>query len=434
MKIDIFKEKYLDLLIINNTSISYFKITQEKTKIKVLKSERVEAKIFSQGVFYFTNLEPALQVILKKHKLTELGIILNLPNIIFQKINLAGTTGVKEALFNYLKTNFPLPIEKYSLFYKQEKYKSLPTLSTFNVFLISREIIDSLLAVIEKYGLIPIFISPSVEIFFQYLLNKTLLDFNEEYLIFLLEENNLLAFLIRNLRLEKVILEEYDPEKINLDLLISRIYDFLKSELKPTTKIIFFMEKKDFPEIVQQKIFFPAPTINVFLEGGYFAFNNVLAGKQIIDFSPLKNYTAYFLNRVPSIVVFLFIYLFILSFLISISFFVFQNIFTKESRKLASQIPSLSFKENLQNQLEILKKIASELKPDLFFKFSSLEKIKNLPGFESLNFSSQGMVFSLKVEDKEAEKIKFQISRDFPNSKLIEESTMENKVLLKYSF
>jgi hypothetical protein len=434
MKIDIFKEKYLDLLIINNTSISYFKITQEKTKIKVLISERVETKIFSQGVFYFTNLEPALQVILKKHKLTELGIILNLPNIIFQRINLAGTTGVKEALFNYLKTNFPLPIEKYSLFYKQEKYKALPTLSTFNVFLISKEVIDSLLAVIEKYDLIPIFISPSVEIFFQYLLNKALLDFNEEYLIFLLEENNLLAFLIRNLRLEKVILEEYDPEKINLDLLISRIYDFLKSELKPTTKIIFFMEKKDFPEIVQQKIFFPAPTINVFLEGGYFAFNNVLAEKQIIDFSPLKNYTAYFLNRVPSIVVFLSIYLFILSFLISISFFVFQNIFTKESRKLASQIPSLSFKENLQNQLEILKKIASELKPDLFFKFSSLEKIKNLPGFESLNFSSQGMVFSLKVEDKEAEKIKFQISRDFPNSKLIEESTMENKVLLKYSF
>jgi hypothetical protein len=434
MKIDIFKEKYLDLLIINNTSISYFKITQEKTKIKVLKSEKVEAKIFSQGVFYFTNLEPALQVILKKHKLTELGIILNLPNIIFQKINLAGTTGVKEALFNYLKTNFPLPIEKYSLFYKQEKYKALPTLSTFNVFLISKEVIDSLLAVIEKYDLIPIFISPSVEIFFQYLLNKALLDFNEEYLIFLLEENTLLAFLISNLRLERVILEEYNPGKIDLDLLISRIYDFLKSELKPTTKIIFFMEKKDFSEIVQQKIFFPAPTINVFLEGGYFAFNNVLAEKQIIDFSPLKNYTAYFLNRVPSIVVFLSIYLFILSFLISISFFVFQNIFTKESRKLASQIPSLSFKENLQNQLEILKKIASELKPDLFFKFSSLEKIKNLPGFESLNFSSQGMVFSLKVEDKEAEKIKFQISRDFPNSKLIEESTMENKVLLKYSF
>jgi len=434
MKIDIFKEKYFDLLIINSRGLSYFKITQEKTKIKILKSERVEARIFSQGVFYFTNLEPALQVILKKHKLTELGIILNLPNIIFQRITLAGATGAKEALLNYLKTNFPLPIEKYSLFYKQEKYKALSTLSTFNVFLISKEIIESLLAVIEKYGLIPIFISPSVEIFFQYLLHKTILDFNEEYLVFLLEENTLLAFLIRNLRLEKVILEEYDPEKINLDLLISRIYDFLKPELKTTTKIIFFMEKRDFPEIVQQKMFFPSPTINVFLEGGYFAFNNVLAEKQIIDFSPLKNYTAYFLNRLPSIIIFLSIYLLILLFLISVSFFVFQNIFKKEGKKLASEIKTISPKEDIMSQLENFKKIISEINPDLFSKFSSLKKIKNLPGFESLTFSSQGTIFSLRVENKDVEKIKFQISQEFPNSKLIEESTMENKVLLKYSF
>jgi hypothetical protein len=434
MKIDIFKEKYFDLLIINSRSLGYFKITQEKTKIKILKSERVEAKIFSQGVFYFTNLEPALQVILKKHKLTELGIILNLPNIIFQRITLAGTTGVKEALLNYLKTNFPLPIEKYSLFYKQEKYKALPTLSTFNVFLISKEIIDSLLAVIEKYGLIPIFISPSVEIFFQYLLHKTILDFNEEYLIFLLEENTLLAFLIRNLRLEKVILEEYNPAKINLDLLISRIYDFLKPELKSTTKIIFFTEKKDFPEIVQQKMFFPSPPINVFLEGGYFAFMNVFAEKQIIDFSPLKNYTAYFLNRLPSIIIFLSVYLFILLFLISISFFSFQSIFKKEIKKLSAEIKTISSKEDVQAQLENLKKITSELNQNLFFKFSSLKKIKNLPGFESLNFSSGGFVFSLRVENKNVEKIKFQISREFPNSKLIEETVMENKVLLKYSF
>jgi hypothetical protein len=434
MRIDFFKEKYFDLLIINSSGLSYFKITQEKTKIKIIKSEKVETKIFSQGVFYFNNLEPALQVILKKHKLTELGIILNLPNIIFQRITLAGTTGVKEALLNYLKTNFPLPIEKYSLFYKKEKYKALPTLSTFNVFLISKEIIDSLLSVIEKYGLIPIFISPSIEIFFQYLLHKTILDFNEEYLIFLLEENTLLAFLVRNLRLEKVILEEYNPEKINLDLIISRIYDFIKHELKPATKIIFFMEKRDFPEISQQKIFFPSPAVNVFLEGGYFAFMNVFTEKQIIDFSPFKNYTAYFLNRLPSIIIFLSAYLFILLFLISISFFVFQNIFKKEGKRLASEIKTISPKEDIGAQLENLKKITSEINLDLFSKFSSLKKIKNLPGFESLTFSSEGMIFSLKVEDKEAGKIKFQVSQDFPNSKLIEESTMENKVLLKYSF
>jgi len=58
-----------------------------------------------------------------------------------------------------------------------------------------------------------------------------------------------------------------------------------------------------------------------------------------------------------------------------------------------------------------------------------LGKIKNLPGFESLNFSSRGVVFSLMIDDQEAEKTKFQVNKDFPHSKLIEENTMENKVL-----
>jgi len=434
MKIDIFKEKAFDLLIINNKSVSYFKITKEKRKIKVLKNEKVEVQIFSHGVFYFANLESALSIILKKHKLTELGIILNLPNIIFQKVNLGGATAPKEALLNYLKTNFFLPIEKYSLFYKQDRYRTLPTLSTFNVFLISKEIINSLLVIIEKYGLIPIFITSSIEIFFQYLLNKAILSFNEEYLAFLLEEGTLLVFLISNLRLEKVILEEYDPEKLNLDLLISRIYDYLKPELKPTTKIIFFMEKRDFPEILQQKMFFSTSSINIFLEGGYFTFMNVLSEKPIIDFSPLKNYVAYFLNRIPSAIIFISTYLLILLFLTSTSFFVFQNIFKKEIKSLTSEIKIFSPKEDLQTQLENFKKLVSQLNPDIFYRFSSLEKIKNIPGLESSSFSPQSLIFSLKVENTEAEGIKFQISQDFPQAKLIEESTIENQVLLKYSF
>jgi hypothetical protein len=106
----------------------------------------------------------------------------------------------------------------------------------------------------------------------------------------------------------------------------------------------------------------------------------------------------------------------------------------KEIENLALQMQTASSEGNLQTQIENLQKIASRLKPDVFSKFSSFEKIKDLPGFEYLNFSSQEAVFSLKVENQDAEKIKFQIRQDFPNSKLIEETTMENKVLLKYSF
>jgi len=435
MKIDLFKEKYLDLLIINSKSLDYFKITQEKGRIKVLKNERVEVTIYSQGVFHSPNLEPALQTILKKHKLNELGIVLNLPNIIFQKINLPRGTLIKEAVLNYLKANFPLAIEKYALFYKEDKYHTLPTVAVVNVFLISKEIVDLLLGIVEKYNLIPLFISPSIEIFSHYLLNKTLLDFNEEYLIFLLEENTLLSLLIRNLRLEKVILEEYDPEKISLDLIISRIYNFLKPEIKKTTKIIFFTgEKKDFPEITEQKMFFPSKTINVFLEGGYFTFTSVLTEKQIIDFSPLKNYMAYFLNRLPSIIIFLSVYLFILSLLISTLYFVFQNNFQKEIKNLSTQIKAVSFSQDLQSQLEAFARIIESLNLETFSRFSSIEKLTNLNSLKNFSFHPQALTFSLKVPKQGIEKIKFEINQNLPQAKIIEETILENEVILKYSF
>ena len=435
MKIDFFKEKYLDLLIINNKSLDYFKITQEKGKIKVLKSERIEINIYSQGVFNFPNTESALQAILKKHKLNELGIILNLPNIIFQKINLPRGTLIKEAILNYLKTNLPLAIEKYALFYKEDKYHGLPTIAMVNVFLISKEIIDSLLSIVEKYNLIPLFISPSIEIFYHYLLNKTLLDFNEEYLIFLLEENTLISLFIKNLKLEKVILEEYDPEKTNLDLIIYRVYNFLKPEIKKTTKIIFFIEeKKDFPEITEQKMFFPLKTINIVLEGSYFTFLSVLKDKKIIDFSPLKNYMAYFLNRFPSIITFLSAYLFILSLLISTIYFIFQNNFQKEIKNLSTQAKNISLDQNLQSQLETFNKIIEKLNLETFSKFSSIEKLINFNNLENFNFYSQELNFSLKVPKQNIEKIKFEISQKFPQAKIIEETILENEVILKYSF
>jgi hypothetical protein len=434
MKFDIFKEKYLDLLIINNKSIDYFKITHEKEKVKVVKSARVEAEIYSQGVFHFPNLEPALQILFQKHKLNELGIILNLPNIIYQKITLPRGSSPKDAIIHYLKTNFPLPIEKYALFYKEDKYRTLPTLATFNVFLISKEIIDSILAIIEKYNLIPLFISPSIEISFQYLLNKAVLDFNEEYLIFVLEENTLIACLIRNLRLEKVVLEEYEPQKINIDLLISRVYVFFKQELNPATKIIFFLEKKeDLPEITHEKMFWPSKPTDVLLEGGYLVFTNVLAEKQIIDFLPLKNYTAYFLNRIPSIVMFLSAYLVLLSLLISASYFVLQNHLQKKIKNISLQVKSLPLDQNLQTEIETLSGMAKKLNLETFSKFSSIEKIRYFQGLQSINFTHQGLTFAIKIPKQDIEKIKFQLSKDFPNAKLIEETSLENEVILKYS-
>jgi hypothetical protein len=433
MKIDFFKEKYFDLILINNQSVAYFRLAKEKTKIEVLKSEKIEANIYSQGIFHLPNLQPTLEILFKKYKLTELGIVLNTPNIVFQKINLPRGTSDREAIINYLKTNFPLPIEKYALFYQEDKYRTLTSLATYNIFLIDREIINNLLDIVEKYGLMPIFISPTIEIFYRYLLNKAILDFNEEYLIFLQAENSLITALIRNLRLEKIITEEIDFQKTNLDLVISRIYDFFKLELKPQTKIIFFSQEKIQFTGSYPALFFPSPTINVILEGSYFAFQDILAERPIIDFMPVKNYKVYFFNRLPSIITLLSVYILFLLILISLAFFSFEVRLNNELKNLSSQIKQVSAAQN-EPQLQNLKNLVSSIEPQNFDKFSLIVKIKELPGIENINFEQKEIIFNLKIDSQNLEKIKYQISQNFPSAKLIEESTSENEVRLKYKF
>ena len=56
MKIDIFKEKYFDLLIINNKSLNYFKITQEKNKIEINK-----IKIIVPTLYFYPEIARYLQ-------------------------------------------------------------------------------------------------------------------------------------------------------------------------------------------------------------------------------------------------------------------------------------------------------------------------------------------------------------------------------------
>jgi hypothetical protein len=437
MKIDFFKEKYFDLIIINNKGIRYFKMEKENRKITVLKSDQINIDIYSQGIFSLSNLEIALQTLLNKHQLTELGIILNLPNIIFKRISLNRNATTKEAIWNYLKINLPLQIEKYSLFYKEDKYKTSPTMATFDVFLISKEIIDSLLGIIEKYNLLPIFIAPSVDIIFQYLLDKTIIDVDGEYLIFLLEENNLIVLLIRKMRVIKVILEEYDNQKTDLNFLITRIYDFLKNELKETAKIIFFMDKnQNFSQITQQKIFLSVPATNIFIEGCYITLSKILNEKQTINFLPFKNYTAYFLNRLPSIIIFLSAYIAILFLLTSTTFIVFNNILKKEIVRLNDELKILqtqSLKEQLLYELINFKKITDKINEETLNKFHSLEKIKQLSGFESFYFDNQSINFSLQIDSLNNELVKNQIQQNIPQAKLIEENILENKVVLKYS-
>lgn len=434
MRIDLFKDKYFDLIIINNQSIIYFKLSQEKNKVNVLESEKITADIYSQGIFHLANVQSALEKLLAKYKLTELGIILNTPNIIFQKITIPQSTATKEVILNYLKTNFPLSIEKYSLFYQKDKYQSSLSNSIYNIFLIDKDIINNLLDIVEKHGLIPLFISPTIETFYRYLLDKAMLDFNEDYLLFLKIEDTLITVLIRNLRLTKILTEELDTSKVKLDYVIDRIYNFFKTELQPQTKILFFIEETFEFRGNHQSLSFTSSTINIILKGACLTFRNVLNEKQIIDFMPVKNYNIYFLNRLPSIITLLAVYTILLLIFISIPFLYLQSKLNNEIKQLKSQTQNIAITNQNETQLNNLQNLIASLNSKIFDKISSVVKIKSLPGIEGIYFENEAITFNLKINNTDLGNIKTRIQQQFPESKLIEEINLGNEVKLKYNF
>jgi len=434
MKIDFFKERKIDLIQINNQDVSFFRILKTPVKIKVLTSEKIESDIYSRGLIYLANLEAALEKIFQKHSIKEPGIIINTPNLLFQRINLVKGKSIREAILNHLKSSSPLPIEKYSLFYKEDKYRTIGTVSTFNIFLLSREIIDRISYLTQKYEASPMFISPSCEIVYQYLLSKSLLDFNEEYLVFFIEGTTLLILLIKNLRLEKIILEEYIPEKIDLNLVISRIYNFLKPELKPSTKILFLKEKEktiEIPEIENQLIQFTVSPSNVILEGGYFVFNGVLSDKQLIDFSPFKNYAIYFLNRFPAITIFISIYLLLILSIISGSYFISLNKLNEKINKINSTFKiSLNLK---QDEVLNLRENLSSLDTKIYEKFLEIKKIIEIENLEELIFDKEQILLSFKIDENQVDYFKNKIKTILPKANLNNETKSNNMVKLNYS-
>ncbi|GIW65236.1 MAG: hypothetical protein KatS3mg093_215 [Candidatus Parcubacteria bacterium] len=228
---------------IENNAVSWFRIAKKRGNVTVIRSEKIIVDfIYNQGVFHLTNLEPAISELMTKFKLREIGIVLHLPTLLFQRISLSRDSVPREAILNYLKNKFSFTLLINILFFiKKTSIKNLVYYLISTFFFISREIVDGLLNIIEKYGIIPLFISPSIEAYYQYLVSKAIVDFNEEYLVFFISNFSLAAILIKNLRIEKVIIDEIELNNFNKDLLV-RIYNFLKSNFSSEGKILFFSD------------------------------------------------------------------------------------------------------------------------------------------------------------------------------------------------
>ncbi len=437
MKLVFLEEKIFDLLLIAPRSLSYFSLEKNKTSFKILKSETLNLSLFEEGLFKFENLEKGILFFINKYKLKELGIVLNFPKIIFQRVSLPRGGHPQETIINYLRATFPLPLEKYTFFYKEDKYKLSPVLSNFNIFFIEKSLIDYILTIIEKFGIIPLFISPSLETVYQYLLSKSLIDFNEEYLVFFMDQDLIIALLIKNLRIEKLISEEIDLQKADLDSVILRIYHFLKTNLSSEAKIIFLHQnKKELPEISHQQIFLKVSPLEVLLEGSFFIFKKVFNDQEFIDFLPLKSYSAYFVNRLPSVMIFLSIYLAFLFFIFSLTYLGFELVFKKEIDYLKKLPSSQEVQEVNQEQLERFFNLEKVLNLSTQETFAKIKNILLREDFQNLNYSlNQPLNFELKVEKENLEKVKLDLAQKFPQAKLIQEEQISDKeVKLIYSF
>ncbi len=435
IKIEFFKEKIYDLIWINRNSIIYFKI--EKTG-KIIDSEVIEVNLLNQGIFQKENLEKGLSFLAKKQKVSTLGIVLNLPNVLYQKITLPRVANPYEAILNYIKVSFPLPLEKYTFFYKEDKYRLEPTISNFNLTFIPREIIDTLLRIIEKYNLIPLFITPSLSAIFQYLLAHSIIDFNDEYLVFFIDQELMTVFLIKNLRIEKVIVEEINPDQVDLNIVIYRFYNFLKPHITTEGKILFFSAYKlsSFSEISHQQLFFDQSPSEIFIEGSKLIFEKTFLDQEFIDFLPIKPYSAYFLNHLTSIIIFLSAYIFAIFIICSGIFLYFNFKLQNEINKLKEKIKPASFQLQAENQINQLLDIAKNFNPQILENFVKIKEVINFSDFEKLDFDNLNKItFSLRVKKENLETIKSQINQTFPEIKLIqEEIVFENEVRLRYSF
>lgn len=430
-------QKFYDLIFIENDGVSWFRISRTRGTIKVLKSEKVLAELYAQGVFKLTNLEPALSELIIKFKLREIGIVIHLPNLLFQRISLARDSMPREAILNYLKTSFPLPLDKYSFFYREDKYQKFGSLSNFNIFFVSREIIDGLLTIIEKYGIIPLFISPSVESYYQYLVSKAIVDFNEEYLVFFIDKFSLVAILIKNLRIEKIIIDEIESDKFDKNLLV-RIYNFLKANFSSEGKILFFSDftLDNLSDVSQQQIFFQTKVLNVLLEGGYFSFERVMNDDDLIDFLPIKPYSAYFLNRLPRAIAFVSLYTFILLIIFGVIYYLTSNTFQKELVILQQkQVEPI---QNIDLQLEKFQKliqISQALNTTTLFNFNKLKNLVTVDSLEEFNLLSHNdleLVFKIDVD--KVTSTKELVSSILKEAKIINEEYSDNRLKLRYNF
>ena len=397
-----FKEEIIDIILISPDRIIYYDFNEKENNLILKNSEILRTTVYENGVFFKNNLEKALDEIIKKYKIKELGISLHFPNIFFQKLTISRTPDPLSAIKNYLQNYLPLNLEKYKIVYKEDVYKLSGNFANYNVFLFPKELEEEILDFFFKKDITLYFVSPSFEAILSNIFYEALISFTENYLIFFIDEKIVHIFYLENLKPEKIFFEEVSQET-NFDLFIERFINYFTSQEKKFETLIFA-----FPEIQIKNYNFTKINPYEFIgKGNIVLLKKIFQDQPFLDFLSFKPQTVYFLNKIKKSfnLSTIFIFTVTLISLLALSYFYFD--FSNKEKALREEIqkiPKIGNFSEIKNSLDYLTQLkerieTKEKEKRLDILFSLINKGYEV---ESYDFQRREMVFKVdkeKIED-----------------------------------
>ncbi len=429
MKIDIFQEKSFSVLVLTPQRIIFSSLRNEKNKYVIEKSEEIITPIFVRDTILRENLEKSLKILIERYKFKEVGFIINLPGIFFQRITIPRTGNPLSSITNYLQATLPFPLEKYEFIYLEDIYHLSGNLANYNLFFFPKEIKEEILDILQSLDLTSFFIVPAFEIILENLIYKALISVNESFLVFYFDESIANIFFIENLRIDKLFIEEIDKEKTNFELFIERFKNYFESQGKKFNILIL----SDFDLKISNYKYLKIKSIEFINEGSLLLLKKIFQDQPFFDFLSLKPSRIYFLIKIRKTLSLASIFLISLL-LIYLGGFVYLD-FRLNSKKveLKKEISQISsggselFEENLKYFIELANKISQRKeKRDEFLK---LTKFYNL---EYLNEDTREAIFILNKD--EVEKFKTEISKIGLDININEEIVDKDKVRARLRF
>lgn len=395
----IFKEEIIDILLISSDRLIYYDLEEKDNEIKLKRLEILKGEIYSNGVFFKENFEKALKELLTKYKLNELGVILHLPNIFFQRITIPRTTDPASAIKNYLQVNLPLPLERYKFIFKEDIYKLSGNLANFDIFFFPREIEEAILEVIFKENLTIYFIAPSVEAILSNLIYEAKITFSENYLVFFIDEKLTHILYLENLKLESLFLEEIS-ENTNFEIFFQRYIGYFQS-LNKKFEILIFSFKETALSNLQTILINPYEFI---AKGGVVLLRKIFQDQPFLDFLNLKPKNVYFFTKIRRPILVASIFLIVVSLIAILVFGFYYSKLSQTEKEIKENLAKHPLRGNLkeiQNSLDYLLEIVQKIENKKNENYLKVLFLSEKYSLESYDFDRREAIFKVPKEKLE---------------------------------